>query len=105
MKVEVVPVYGNGWFDVVLQQPMPTPMPFSITIIHDTAPIIGRVYTSGHKFEGYCAILQQRYKDEQNNYNVEIVDQPSDGVSTEHSTVICNGYALVTAMPGAAITT
>jgi hypothetical protein len=105
MEVEVVPVYGNGWFDVVSQQPMPTPKAFALAVTHNAPTIVGRIMTSGHELQGYYAILRRRYKDEQTNYDVEVVDRPTDGLSSDDKNVVCNGYAIITTTPGTDITT
>lgn len=104
MNLEVVPIYGNGWFDVALQRPMTTPKPFAIDVIQDHASIIGRICTPGHEFEGRLAVLQRRYKDEPTNYDVEIVDPSAEGLIHGQGRVICNGYAVMTPPPRPAAT-
>lgn len=96
MEAEVVPVYGNGWFDVISQQPMPTPKPFTVAVTHNAATIVGRIQTSGHEFEGYYVILRHRYKDDQTDYDVEVVNRPTDGLAWNETNIVCNGYAVVT---------
>ena len=84
MKVNIEPIYGNGWTDGA--QTVDVPACFKSNVAQLGTTFSGKVETQGHKLEGFTFAASKRSDIDDGHYNIQIRGPKGD---------ILSGYCIV----------